>query len=1218
MGLSSLKEEVLTQVSPEAFLEAVDAATALKFIKTTIVELKQTKMSISKQKPDLATFSASLILHGTEVFIYHLFNNMQQLVEGDLDKWAIRIRELLHNYALLIPSLSTSTPEHKSREVLAMWCATALIDHVARKQWPKLLKRVGMPLPIELLENLTFRERSLMETAANLIKHKKSLGTNEGLFNYKQPSATQQFAIKYFDSVEGSAMQNLLVEEREREVKRKEEREQQLRIAQKKYENLEKQQCQCGRYWNGYRYYFSECNRCVSITELLRMDHVVTNPLPESDHTAKEVVFFASQPTIFKCYGSIVLLAYMIHGTTIRPFKDPVDCVSWSLKQGLKLYAQRDTQASLISTRKTLGKDSHFKKLASFMVDVIHPDFVTSVAFMVGNIHYSISAFDPDISQYQYQLTGALNKLPWMADAKHTENTVLASQHDMPVSMTKSEFISFGRVRAAPNLQISELVMTLQSMSDKCLNNGDFLTLARRVLYELGPITDRSPALWAWKLDLFNDTWLAKLHQALVDKLSSIRQNWQSHSIMRLIIEIAVFVAQFSREEFATLIVEARVTILEWIDEVNVLITEFIDKPEVANWRLLLIRLYSYLLLGSLEMTAKDLEYRSELARLKSICTNITPDIVDLLASVDSHVFNNTINIHQLIKSDTSIIDRLIAKIGVDIKDIHFTWTRDSNDGKHIDWYTSGLYRVNPISGLILYDGLTVSELPSVIVQTPIYQQVFKSANFIVQRIDNEYISSPFDTRKFKFGLWIYGGQQYPLIREQCGDGREFTLLPQTFLDGSSLPAKLVAEMSHWIDFKNNVIEFRAIDFRQTDCEYQMKLDSQECFINDIHKSQLLNAHDAHLQELMNILTRINPVSNMMCFKSSSANNEFKLSYLKYNLTFTVQGNGDIVSDNYPGYKLAPKQLVETFPLFTEYLLVQPQSIYSTKLPLVLIPHGTQIHPYELDKHHRRLIPSTTVARLILADIYAKNSCTTDLLTKTTGLEQAYLLLQQCWQNSPYSTQEFALLSSLIVLPETSPIVYVIKLLVYYLDQESKQVSFLHPSGVITTPHGEWKDIFENCARKYFKTKHLLAAGETLAAVIEQKILQTHRSISRIKCNGHYFTRVPRIFFSKETLPSSFNIVADFQVTNDPHNIYSKILMSALGDSSLSVSWQPAFGMVEANSVECTIVLLVHSTDANCTSGPSIASVDVFNAQNGAKRRWQRRATAMLVLHAYN
>ena len=76
--------------------------------------------------------------------------------------------------------------------------------------------------------------------------------------------------------------------------------------------------------------------------------------------------------------------------------------------------------------------------------------------------------------------------------------------------------------------------------------------------------------------------------------------------------------------------------------------------------------------------------------------------------------------------------------------------------------------------------------------------------------------------------------------------------------------------------------------------------------------------------------------------------------------------------------------------------------------------------------------------------------------------------------------------------------------------------------------------------------------------------------------------------------------------------------MSALGDSSLSVSWQPAFGMVEANSVECTIVLLVHSTDANCTSGPSIASVDVFNAQNGAKRRWQRRATAMLVLHAYN
>ncbi len=1112
-----MKEEFSSIVNPAEFVTSINPSSAFALLNSTTHEIERALVIVTKQKPELAMFTASLMLQGTESFIYHLFNLVRtQHVDGDLDAWASNLRSLSDAYTALVAKVKKTSAERRSREVLAVWCLTALVDCIARVRWPDLFTNVGMALPVDLLESLTLRERFLMETAAALIERKRLLGYN-GLFDYECPSVTQDFAQKYFDSKED--MKSLLAVERENERKRKIERQNKLDQIQQQYSTLQDEECKCEK--NEKQRVIKHCDRCLELKRLMQTSTQVVNPLPAKDELAKQVMFFTTQPQIIIAYGSVITNAYKLHSSEFASATlTTVDCVNWALDNGLQLK-RHSSKVSLVSTRKPLATDSHFKKHSTFTVDIVYPDFNALVSLGGSSLDES-DPFKFDVTKYQYQLNGPLANLPWMADSNHTENEVLASQHKMPATMTKSEFISFGRVRAAPNLQIRELVMTLKSLSDKQINNSDFLILAQRVLYEVGPISPEAACKWSWKQDLFDETWLTELYQVLSAKLSTTHQNWESHATLRLIIEISTFVAQFGLEqEFDNLLVKARAVIIEWTKEVEELIREFITRPElVLKWRLLLIQFYAYLLLASREVTGQYLSYRSALQRQKSVVgNNITADIDGLLMIVDAHAFNNTSRIHELITRDPALLYYLI-KDGVDVGQEDLSWRRMTReDGRFTDWYSSGPYSVNPISGLILREGFTVSELPSIIVQSPLYQEVMKNTNFIVQRVNNEYVSLPFGQRTFKFGFWK-SLEQFPFIQEQHEDGRRLTLLPRNFLARSSLPTILVNEMAHWIDFENGVIEFRPPDFRRTDFSYWMKLDTGECYVNDKGKrNELLNAKDDRLVSLMKVLYRIDKVENILCTRSSPK--ECQVTYMKFNLTFTIKESGEIISDNYPGYKLADVQVVPTFPLFSRYLYIQPASAHSTKLPIVLISREDQIYPYEFDDVQQRLIPSTTLSRLVLAHIYAKYSYTIDPLTQTTGLQQALYLLHQCWQNNVYSVAEVEAMKDLLKLKEYSPMVYSIKLLVYHLYSESTRLLFLTPQGEAKIIKRD-EDFIADQAKKYFKTKHLLPAGATLDESIERYLKRylVHKSYSP----GKYFTNVPTIFFSKETLPSSFPI----------------------------------------------------------------------------------------------
>jgi hypothetical protein len=223
------------------------------------------------------------------------------------------------------------------------------------------------------------------------------------------------------------------------------------------------------------------------------------------------------------------------------------DCVQYLVANGFNV--PKENRSSLLwlgSSCKPLATRSHFARYSSFDLSEYYPDFK-----FVFCTKRSVWNPTPSSAKFIEPLTHGLKHLQWMADVSdtHTENEVLANQHLLPKDMEKSEFLCFGRARVAPLLQIRNLVQALSEPFMK-LNNGDFLILVRRILYEIGPVSIRNKTCpWTWKLDLCDNEWTEKLIDTLQTIHGRTYQNWQSRKVMLMIIEIVMYVKQFTDDE---------------------------------------------------------------------------------------------------------------------------------------------------------------------------------------------------------------------------------------------------------------------------------------------------------------------------------------------------------------------------------------------------------------------------------------------------------------------------------------------------------------------------------------------------------------------------------------------------------------------------------------------------------------------------------------------
>lgn len=943
-------------------------------------------------------------------------------------------------------------------------------------------------------------------------------------------------------------MQDDLKKEREREIERDSSYQMNLSLLKAKYNNLQ-QKCECT--------YFKSCLYCRE-RDSLRVKPVI-HPLPERNNDAKKVVFFARIPEILQACGNLSILAHSLFCNTKMHHKEiPIDSLAWIAKYDFKPTQLRVPRLiSLGSLRKPLVTDSHFKYYAGFSEESYHPDFDLVLSAIISGRKCIVDIPKYDFTQFTEDTRGGLKHLNWIADAAHTENMVLAEQSEMPSEMTKSEFLTFGFMRAAPLLQIRRLAQAL-SEPHISLDNPDFLCLVRRVLYELGPISQRDDhSRWEWKHDLFSNEWMDKLHRSLQQIVKHVEQSWQSHKTMLLVIECATYLSQFdsgSDKRFLYLLRECHRIVVTWCDEVKELEQENITNADaVKKWRLLLVQFYSYNLLASIPVgvDCDTLITRRRLRDLKHLCTTDQLNgLAVLLGSVDVLICTREHDIHSLLIKNFGWLDKILSNAtGRTFSGLK--WKIITEDKMSTSWFTTdevtgnSKYEVNPFEGLVLHNGSTISELPSIISQHPLYQSVMRNANFIVRPLLTQRLYnclSEINDCTYSFGLWIFESKEYAYVVEESKHQKsKKVLVPPDLLADCQLPSQLISNFSHWIDFEAKKMYFRPKDFRQQTIHWTA------CLTDDLIQAriiqynttyQLLPATIPAFSPLISIFQKLDSEENIHFLKSEN----LSIFFARYNLTLSIsKGKGFIESKDFPGYHLSSNQSIPTLPMLHAYLVFIPSTYKFTTQPIVVIPNGNvqydnssfiEIMPnentasfpyyqYQLDLDLECLIAPSVKSRLYLAYLYALSSVLLpDPMTAQTGFETALGLLRQCWQNRPYSEEEWQLLSKIDNLTTPSQPSATLWLMVYYLMQTSQKILFMYPGlpeRVLPTEKfnvykvGYWK------AKKWQSPSSLLTMEEEVTLFGQLLSLDTNK-YSHHRYQLNYFELSPDIFFSKEKL----------------------------------------------------------------------------------------------------
>lgn len=173
VGLDTMKEQTINLVSPSEW-KPYFIQDSVFTLRTIIKHIKQAFAISKSQKKQLADWTRLWMMAGTENFVFHLVGLLTKgrfsFTSTDICvSVAIHLEELAQEYLKLLNIDRHDAPEQNSRSALVLWSCFVLVDSIARSQFPEILRKHQLALPEECLEKLMFRNRLLMEVAADLV-----------------------------------------------------------------------------------------------------------------------------------------------------------------------------------------------------------------------------------------------------------------------------------------------------------------------------------------------------------------------------------------------------------------------------------------------------------------------------------------------------------------------------------------------------------------------------------------------------------------------------------------------------------------------------------------------------------------------------------------------------------------------------------------------------------------------------------------------------------------------------------------------------------------------------------------------------------------------------------------------------------------------------------------------------------------------------------------
>lgn len=710
---------------------------------------------------------------------------------------------------------------------------------------------------------------------------------------------------------------------------------------------------------------------------------------------------------------------------------------------------------------------------------------------------------------YTESLPDKFSKLQWTISypgGAVRGNLVYSHLGQIPEEFDRAAFIALGSLRAFPNQQFRKLLCALRTnalpWSHPCVE-----TIVRQALYQIGDLTDEELPALLWKTDmLVLDDGMATFVDVLKDLAGKLEQTPRLSEQVPLLSEITSFACQFasdrdSRQIMAQFSRMART----WAEHESASCEGLSDSAEIAEHRAKECILYGYAIVGYCRLKQLKITEARELCELvvlfhtARLFASHCDQFQSKLESLERRVFD--VMARQVVFIVPAAVDdaflNSLLRLVVSTAPTGLSWSPTAQTS-HVatvcscyyafDELTSTHYSINLFTGSVLTDGNAPGGLPQSIRNHPRYKKLFGAADFEVNTVHDAFHTvRAYDGIHYEFALHdselVVNELEYAAGDEQVE--RTLQLCSVAWLDkhfGMTYPTRLHMLYSHWYWVEERCVLIRPPSAKDHSAMFIVRFGDNEanptCYqvpVTDIELKYTellcrLPSYDyfVHLEHRVQVvLSKLEVLKyiHVLC----TAGGTIRIELPRFELSFALDVQGKLVSEQYLGYFLDSEQQLSGFlPRFSQYLLLQSQSPtpFKSAITRMLVPNGCVERGSSLnmvrisvsDAHdarfrvvcydrHRRLdnfMAETIGARLQLAAIYASSGTSVPSANLgMTGAEAAIQELRHCTSSRPYGESEQKLLKNVSQFGYREPS---LKLLATSLLDQANRLSVLFQS----------------------------------------------------------------------------------------------------------------------------------------------------------------------------
>ncbi|CAM4909258.1 unnamed protein product [Rotaria socialis] len=945
---------------------------------------------------------------------------------------------------------------------------------------------INIPNLMNLFEFLVLPNRGDMIRARDLWKYFSEFHDNTYPDLLSNISHVDAFGVYY--ASQSSVMNENIQKIRDQAELDKQQKTQEVKKAKQNYECLMDEaryrDCRCYEIRYGY------CKRCTLQQEANRITvEVYECPLPCEREESFAVIFELQMPIEIRSYRDI--LWQFVN----RP--NPVP------ESSMHEWLRAPHHDKILGLFNTDPDNCKVKLVSSTYTRYFHKSVVKSIGefFCENSLNVQISPtknikFDDECSILTPQLDHPdYKQLQFsMETTQFMQNRAVAELSKCPERMKPTQFVEFGSFRSGHRLQWWNLLVVLEMDSLPIAEESVAILIMHSIL-QYGPV--------AVGRNIIDNSWCPEAHEQLLDdhfidelisrlerRLDDCELNWQNELVLVIITMITMRMLTIcnssKQNKIVDLAIKCRRIGENWIDliskSIQTVSCSAFNEIEKLRRKIVIVGI-SCILTFSIHSDRIDclLSSNEHMLSLLKAATTIHDNII-----LNKNASNMSIFVRNIMRYSERILVMVQPTVAEflqktsyeslnDFAAIYWAvirtkgamkskWkkrTLDSYDGWYDCQYGSRHISIDYIRGTFLVDNMAIGFLPEKITTDPLFVRVFDNYIFEVQSGESPqtYITkyAYHDDGKVHYEFYFNDINKSLIITERHIEANEiFQLIPHDcFLD--ELPDTFVSKHSHWMDMKNEKMEFRPIRFQETDFlnnkPYILSINTGYITTTvDNDKQTLVNQSTTLFQNLFSrYFTRLDdqPYIYMMGNDLYEADIIIHIHASRLGIAFEYNATTNIIkSREYSDMCIDEDQWLGTLTSLTSGLLLSPLPVNRQKLDhypykKLIVPFG-KVHARENpDNGHQistiyrssslsfshqyfvfilndrlKILQSTDspTGWLYLALLHAVTSHPLpDHYTGMTGMERAFQLLNSagCWSDQPFDSTSLDILGQI-------------------------------------------------------------------------------------------------------------------------------------------------------------------------------------------------------------